>query len=551
MRIVIASVLLAGVAQAQLPIDQQKCIDKYNNALRKVGQQAGKSARTCIANAAKGSEPDPETCVVANTDGKLAGKEQKVADLFASGGACAPLPPVIVQAIPAGTAAARGGVDDLIHDFFATPIGAISTAAGDRKCLDAAVQRSTQVYTALLKAQRKCKKAVLRGGSVIDESGLTAACGTLAQIDQSGAVGKRLSKLDGDVQDRCAATSSGLPALFDGLDPACHAGAAALSGCLQARTRCRACEALNGADGLAMDCDLFDDAAANFSCAGAVALGSHACTLAASSELLFLGPLPLSITPTGSLTISCGTTDGDAAASCTCALAALTGFVLPAIGDVCVNPAPGCAAGQIDCNGGPALDTEYVADHDIGPCTGNADCASACDAHCAGLGAEFTQTTSSCEGFCQGGTNADAACAADSDCPGGQCANALHGACNCACTGRGLGGASGAGDLSCNLGLQVDVELPADGDCNDANAYSMPPVCTAMTTTAAVGELVNANATPSSTLPGGGPSTVSGAGVDCYDLAASTTSGMSLVGHFAWFDTTLGDLFATATLDCN
>ena len=46
-------------------------------------------------------------------------------------------------------------------------------------------------------------------------------------------------------------------------------------------------------------------------------------------------------------------------------------------------------------------------------------------------------------------------------------------------------------------------------------------------------------------------STVSGAGVDCYDLAASTTSGMSLVGHFAWFDTTLGDLFATATLDCN
>jgi len=551
MRIVLASVLLAGIAQGQLPVAQQQCIDKYNNALRKVGQQAGKSARACIANAAKGTEPDPETCVLANTDGKLAGREQKVAELFASGGACNPVPPVIVQGVPAGTAAARGGIEDLLHDVFDAPIDAISTVAGDRKCLDTAVLRSTQVYTALLKAQRKCKKAALRSGAATDESSLTASCGTFAQLDASGSVAKRLTKLDADVEGRCAATTSGLAALFDGLDGACHAGAAALSDCLQARTRCQACEALNGADGLAMDCDLFDDAAANFSCAGAVALGSHACPLAPTSQLFFRGPLPLNIAPAGSLTIACGTTDGDATASCSCALAAPINFVLPAIGDVCINPAPGCAPGQIDCNGGTALDLQYAADHAIGPCTGNADCASACDTHCAGLGAAFSRTASSCEGFCQGGTNDGAACAADSDCPGGECAGAHGAICNCACTGRDLGAPAGAGDATCNLGMQVDVELPSDGDCNDADAYAMPPVCTAMTTTTAVGQLANANNMPAATLPAGPPSTLNGAGIDCYALATSNTSGLSLVGHFSWLDTTLGDLFTDATLTCN
>ncbi|HSP95640.1 MAG TPA: hypothetical protein VL049_00150, partial [Candidatus Dormibacteraeota bacterium] len=113
----LVALLVAGVAQAQLPKAEQKCIDRYNNGLRKVAQQAGKSARACLRNAARGSEPDPETCVVANSDGKLAGKEQKVADLFAAGGACDPLPPVIVQGVPAGTAAHRGAVTNLVHDF--------------------------------------------------------------------------------------------------------------------------------------------------------------------------------------------------------------------------------------------------------------------------------------------------------------------------------------------------------------------------------------------------------------------------------------------------
>ncbi len=550
----LVAVLVAGVAQAQLPTAEQKCIDRYNNGLRKVAQQAGKSARTCLRNAARGSEPDPETCVVANGDGKLAGKEQKVADLFASGGACDPLPPVIVQGVPTGTAAHRGAVTDLVHDFFGAPIGPVSTAAGDGKCLDRAVQRSTQALTEIIKAQRKCKKTGLKAGSVTDEASLTAACGTLAQIDTAGKVSKRLLKLDGDVQTHCATTASGLAALFDGLDAGCHASPAALSACLQARSRCRACQAIATADGLAMDCDAFDDDSANFSCAGPVDLGTHSCTLGAGSTLnATTQGLPLLLHPSAILSIACGTTAADGTAPCTCSIDTFAAQVIPAIGDVCFNPYAGCPAGEIDCNGGSALDTQFAADHDLGTCSGQADCQATCDTFCGGLG--LARSASGCEGFCQGGGNDGAACTADSDCPAGDCTGeaAFHGnTCNCACSGSGLGGAGGAGDLACNLGMQVNVELPSNGICGDgATGYSLPPVCSAMTTTTAVGQLNDANRTTGKTLPPVGfGGTLTGAGIDCTSLAASSTSGLTLVGHIAWFDTTFGDFFSANTFVC-
>ena len=67
--------LLGSSAQAALSSAQQKCIDGYNNKLRLVSQQAGKSARACIKNAGKGKEPNPDACILTNPDGKIAGKE--------------------------------------------------------------------------------------------------------------------------------------------------------------------------------------------------------------------------------------------------------------------------------------------------------------------------------------------------------------------------------------------------------------------------------------------------------------------------------------------
>src|SRR5262245_29872955 len=78
----LAALLIASGALGQgLPKEDQKCIDGYNNKLRLVSQQAGKSVRKCVKDAAKAGA-DPETCIVSDADGKIAGKQAKVTDLY-------------------------------------------------------------------------------------------------------------------------------------------------------------------------------------------------------------------------------------------------------------------------------------------------------------------------------------------------------------------------------------------------------------------------------------------------------------------------------------
>lgn len=260
-------VLLCGVARAQLPSSVQSCIDNYNNKLRQVSQQAGKAAATCVKNATAGEEPNPEACVVNDPDGKIAVKEAKVAALFDPEAKCDPVPLVIVRPAAIGNAAHRSALTRLMHQYFGNPIGPLSTDKTDARCLNKAVQRSTQALTEIVKQHRTCKKAGLKAGTITSNATLNAQCGTFALIDASGKVDGKLAKLDDDVQSACAVPGIDLAALFDGLPPACHGTAAALSACLQAAVRCRACTALNYADGQAMSCDLFDDGTANASCA--------------------------------------------------------------------------------------------------------------------------------------------------------------------------------------------------------------------------------------------------------------------------------------------
>lgn len=259
--------LLSGVAGAQLPSAQQSCIDNYNNKLRQVSQQAGKAAATCVKNATAGEEPSAEACVVNDPDGKIAVKEGKVAALFDPDAKCDPVPPLIVRPAAIANAAHRSALTRLMHEYFGNPIGALSTAKDDARCLNKAVQRSTQVLTEIIKQQRGCKKTGLKAGAITSNASLGALCGTFALIDASGKAAGKLVKLDDDVQSACAVPGIDLAALFDGLPPACHGTAAALSACLQAHSRCRACVALNYADTQAMNCDVFDDGTANASCA--------------------------------------------------------------------------------------------------------------------------------------------------------------------------------------------------------------------------------------------------------------------------------------------
>jgi hypothetical protein len=259
-------VLFAGVASAQLTSAQQKCIDNYNNKLRLVSQQAGKSATACMKSATAGDELNVEACVVSNPDGKIASKEDKVAALFGPDTICDPVPLVIVKGAAIGNASHVSSVSLMMHRFFGNPMGVISTDKTDAKCLNTAVQRTTQALTEIVKQHRACKKAGLKSGTVTSNATLLATCGTFALLDGAGKADARLQKLDADVLNACAKPGIDLASLFDGLPGTCHGTAAALSTCLRATTRCRACYALNNADTQAMNCDLFDDGAANGSC---------------------------------------------------------------------------------------------------------------------------------------------------------------------------------------------------------------------------------------------------------------------------------------------
>jgi hypothetical protein len=542
----------ASTAQGQLDAAVRRCIDGYNNKLRLVSQQAGKSARACIRNAARGNENAPDGCIVANTDGKIAGKEAKVAALY-SGGKCDGSEP-IQRGATAGNAAHRAAVTDLVHDLFGDPVtsAVVGLGSDDAKCVDMAMKRAVQAFAAVAKGHRQCKKTGLQSGAVVDEATLDVTCGTLSQIDVAGKAQYRLSKLAQDVGAACAAPAVGLATLFPGLDAPCHADAAALGTCVAARTSCRACLALNEADGQHMDCDLIDDGADNDSCY-AFALGSHTCTFAAGSELFLRSALPLSLAITGSATVSCGTTDAAQASACSCTLNTVGPLVVPAIGDFCISPAAGCPAGGIDCDGGPARDVDMNSNHNAGACTSNADCAATCDAYCGALGAGYLRRASSCESFCQGGANDELACTQESDCPGGDCVGKppFHGGgiCNCICDGLGLGAPSGAGALDCTVGFQLRVELPSNGVCGDAVVETLPPRCVGMTTATATGQNHNANNMMGSDQPSFG-STASGTALACSAIEGGSLTGLELVGHTVFFDTTLGDNFGRLSIVC-
>ncbi len=258
--------LSTQVASAQLPGPVQKCIDNYNNKLRLVSQQAGKTATACIKNATKGTEMNAESCLVADPTGKIVAKEDKVTELFGDGAKCDPFPGVIVRPAAIGNAAHVSAITRLMHEMFGNPIGFVSTDKGNAKCLSKAVQRATQAFTEIVKQQRGCKKDGLKSGTVISNATLDTQCGTLALIDPAGKAGGKLGKLEADVQAACNQPGIDLAALFDGLPASCHGTAAALSGCLVTHTLCRACIALNYADSQSMNCDIFDDGASNLSC---------------------------------------------------------------------------------------------------------------------------------------------------------------------------------------------------------------------------------------------------------------------------------------------
>jgi hypothetical protein len=112
----------------------------------------------------------------------------------------------------------------------------------------------------------KCKAAALKGGATAASS--VAACvsdnATVGSIaaDTKGKIQKKVDKLNTDITKKC--DTPGVTGAFPG---SCSSlSGSPLGACLDVLVECRVCQMLNEMDGLAVDCDLFDDQTANQSC---------------------------------------------------------------------------------------------------------------------------------------------------------------------------------------------------------------------------------------------------------------------------------------------
>src|SRR5262245_46399259 len=416
----------AAIAQPQTK-EQRKCTLAMNGALLGTVAAAGKSISACIKDGSKASLPSTiESCLTADRGGKVAQAAADSDEQFTKrctgtskkDPAVPKRPPYGVTDAPTVPAAAREMALSIAHDVFGPDLdAAVVAAASDRdaaKCQQSVAKRAGKCAAARLKVFNGCKGKGLKDAQApFDGADDLAAC---FDVDPKGKIAKQCDlleagaggKVDGirkAIGKKCAAKGVGLGATL----PCCaSAGLEQTHACIERAVKCRVCLAIDRADGLTRDCDLFDDGAANESCIPPLVIGQHHCPLTPDSGFVFETAMFFDIFAlAGAVDIACGTVDSATdRAPCSCSLAQIDPIPIPGLGVACIRSAAGCPPGEISCAGGDLYNSAITSQHNIGVCTGNAGCAAQCATSCSAT----LVFDSACEGFCRGGANAGASC---------------------------------------------------------------------------------------------------------------------------------------------
>ncbi len=287
-------------------------------------------------------------------------------------------------------------------------------------------------------------------------------------------------------------------------------------------------------------------------------IGLHECAVGGPSQIDIKGALPLPPLPaSGVIEIDCGSVAPNGKAPCSCEVQApgFPGLDIAGLFFACVKPAIAgvCPTGEIDCDGGNVLGLAITGTRNIGACTSQADCLTACATQCGGTDNIFD---SGCEGFCTDGANS--ACTTDAGCgtlTEGSCDGpdgaGLGNICDCTCLNSAVGGASVAGTLQCQLAFNLTVEPnPGNGMvCDGADvSINVGDTCAPLSTQSAMSVINNGNNGGTQFPPGG--ANLVGAPADCTTLAAGNTSAITLQGAAIFYASTIGDLNSLLTVDC-
>ncbi len=268
---------------------QFKCVDKMNTYSRKVVDKAQKSDAKCVTAGVKADGADETLCVDDPNEAKTEKAEDKLLEKFDEFCA-ANVPPWGVNAerccdggandgavcltdlgCPGGacvrgaciSAAAEQAANTTTHDVFGA---AVNVTDGDAigNCQKKVTQKVGKLLVERWKIFRKCKKDNF--DSISSSADLVTSCLGPPQPDPNLKVAKRVTKLTDEVA-KCV--TSGVTPVGASFPGKCSGAAdLAFASCVSERVSCRFCEGINAADGInpPLNCDLFDDGAADASC---------------------------------------------------------------------------------------------------------------------------------------------------------------------------------------------------------------------------------------------------------------------------------------------
>ncbi|MCC6763215.1 MAG: DUF4215 domain-containing protein [Deltaproteobacteria bacterium] len=248
------------LAAAQHASDTGACVNAINKGMRKVTLAASKELRACVAKKAGGllGIQTVAQCIAAGP----AVQKATLGALISADNKCGGLPPVFgPPSINLHGARAVEMSQALLQDLFgATPDPVLATDSNVMACQTALLKAAAKCEDFRINSFNKCKKEGLKRGFVTDAVELQAAClGT--GVIQPDPTGGKMTKTcvtvpAAKIESACAGRGVPLAQAFPGCAASTSAGIAA---CADERVRCRICTLLNDVDGLARDCDLFDD----------------------------------------------------------------------------------------------------------------------------------------------------------------------------------------------------------------------------------------------------------------------------------------------------
>ncbi len=245
-------------AAAEVSSRDQSCITGFNKTLWSVARIHSRTVGQCLRDFAAGTlVTTAEDCLRADPKGKLATARvralQKLADQ------CASSPPFGFTGIEPGLVTAAVSQIDLAHGALGADLDAtLIPSTADATCQSRVAATLMKCHDTRLKAFLKCQKKGMRDGQIVDATSLSATClgvGAASQPDQNGKIATECqAKLAATVTRYCSATD--VTEAF----PLCGTTQiATLVGCLTSEPSCQLCRMLNTADGLARQCDVFDD----------------------------------------------------------------------------------------------------------------------------------------------------------------------------------------------------------------------------------------------------------------------------------------------------